>query len=155
MNLIYKNICLQQNQQRGQPKYYAMFGGATGESDTTSGTICLLLCLILHIDLEFITTKLPTPLFEFKHTTYISQYFPNGLLYCCLVRSIWLLKGPADMLTLYENKYKQEIEKFASRATWKTKKRRLHRRNNTYTDYLQQDNRRLNYGNIISNMFKF
>ena len=23
--------------QRGQPKYYAMFGGATGESDTTSG----------------------------------------------------------------------------------------------------------------------
>ena len=22
---------------RGQPKYYAMFGGATGESDTTSG----------------------------------------------------------------------------------------------------------------------
>ena len=26
---------------QGQPKYYAMFGGATGESDTTSGTnIC-------------------------------------------------------------------------------------------------------------------
>ena len=24
---------------RGQPKYYAMFGGATGESDTTSGRI--------------------------------------------------------------------------------------------------------------------
>ena len=23
---------------QGQPKYYAMFGGATGESDTTSGT---------------------------------------------------------------------------------------------------------------------
>ena len=27
---------------QGQPKYYAMFGGATGESDTTSGRICLL-----------------------------------------------------------------------------------------------------------------
>ena len=45
-------------------------------------------------------------------TTYVSQYFGNGLLYACLVEAYGYLKGPADMLTLYENKYKQEVEKF-------------------------------------------
>ena len=45
--------------------------------------------------------------------TYISQYFPSGLLYVRLVEAYGFLKGPADMLTLYENKYKQEVQKFA------------------------------------------
>ncbi len=45
--------------------------------------------------------------------TYISQYFPSGLLYACLVEAYGFLKGPADMLTLYEQKYKQEVQKFA------------------------------------------
>ena len=46
-------------------------------------------------------------------TTYISQYFPQGLLYATLVEAYGFLKGPMDMLTLYENKYKQEVQKFA------------------------------------------
>ena len=37
---IYKNMCHQQRSaKRGQPKYYAMFGGATGDGDTNSGRI--------------------------------------------------------------------------------------------------------------------
>ena len=43
--------------------------------------------------------------------TYISQYFPQGLLYATLVEAYGFLKGPMDMLTLYENKYKQEVAK--------------------------------------------
>ena len=39
--------------------------------------------------------------------------FQNGLLYCCLSEAYGFLKGPMDMLTLYENKYKQEVQKFA------------------------------------------
>ena len=35
-------------------------------------------------------------------TNYISLNFPNGLLYCCLAETYGFLKGPADMLTLYE-----------------------------------------------------
>jgi hypothetical protein len=36
--------------------------------------------------------------------------FPNGLLlYACLVEAYGYLKGPADMLQLYEQKYKQEV----------------------------------------------
>ena len=96
----------------GFPKYYAMFGGATGTSSTTSGGLYIA----------------PTPDANYMHriyydmvpksltttaTTYISQYFPQGLLYATLVEAYGFLKGPMDMLTLYENKYKQELQKFA------------------------------------------
>ena len=96
----------------GFPKYYAMFGGATGTSSTTSGGLYIA----------------PTPDANYMHriyydmvpksltttaTTYISQYFPQGLLYATLVEAFGYLKGPMDMLTLYENKYKQELQKFA------------------------------------------
>ena len=46
-------------------------------------------------------------------TTYISLNFPNGLLYACLVEAYGFLKGPNDLLQLYEQKYKQVVEGFA------------------------------------------
>ena len=46
-------------------------------------------------------------------TTYISLNFPNGLLYACLVEAYSFLKGPQDLLQLYEQKYKQVVEGFA------------------------------------------
>jgi len=46
-------------------------------------------------------------------TTYLSQNFPNGLLYACLVEAYGFLKGPQDLLQLYEQKYKQVIEGFS------------------------------------------
>jgi hypothetical protein len=59
--------------------------------------------------------------------TYVSQYFPSGLLYACLVEAYGYLKGPQDMLTLYENKYKQEVQKFAGAQIGR-------RRRDDYTD---------------------
>jgi hypothetical protein len=46
-------------------------------------------------------------------TTYISTNFPNGLLYACLVEAYGFLKGPNDLLQLYEGRYKQAAESFA------------------------------------------
>ena len=60
-------------------------------------------------------------------TNYISLNFPNGLLYCCLAETYAFLKGPADMLTLYENKYKQEVDKFGVEQIGR-------RRRDDYTD---------------------
>ena len=58
MLLIYKNIFHQQNHQKeGQPKYYAMFGGATGDGDTNSGRMILPQSLIRRINLECILIK--------------------------------------------------------------------------------------------------
>ena len=46
-------------------------------------------------------------------STYISTNFPNGLLYACLVEAFSFLKGPNDLLQLYEGKYKQVVEGFS------------------------------------------
>ena len=111
---------------RGQPKYYAMFGGATGESDTTSGRI--MFAPVPDATYSFRVHYNAAPaLLESDGTNYISLNFPNGLLYCCLSEAYGFLKGPIDMLTLYENKYKQEVQKFANEQVGR-------RRRDDYTD---------------------
>ena len=111
---------------QGQPKYYAMFGGATGNTDTTSGRIFLAPTPNTTYRFRIHFNKMPD-LLENDDTNYISLNFPNGLLYCCLSEAYGYLKGPADMLTLYEGKYKQEVEKFASEQIGR-------RRRDDYTD---------------------
>jgi hypothetical protein len=56
---------------------------------------------------------MPATLESGNETNYISLNFPQGLLYACLAEAYGYLKGPTDMLTLYEQKYKNEIQKFA------------------------------------------
>jgi hypothetical protein len=46
----------------------------------------------------------PVKLSASNTETYISEYFPNGLLYACLVEAFSFLKGPVDMLQLYDRK---------------------------------------------------
>jgi hypothetical protein len=89
-----------------------MFGGATGITDTTSGTLLLSPAPNNTYEFKIHYAAIPTGLSGSNTTTYISQYFGNGLLYACLVEAYGFLKGPVDMLTQYENKYKQEVEKF-------------------------------------------
>ena len=55
----------------------------------------------------------PDGLSSTNTTTYLSLNFPNGLLYACLVEAYGFLKGPQDLLQLYEQKYKQVVEGFA------------------------------------------
>ena len=107
---------------RGQPKYYAMFGGATGVSDTTSGRLFLAPAPDTTYTFKIHYEAIPDGLSSSNTTTYISQYFGNGLLYACLVEAYGYLKGPIDMLTLYENKYKQELEKFAAEQLGRRKR---------------------------------
>ena len=96
----------------GFPKYYAMFGGATAMSDTTSGGLYIAPTPDANYMFRIYYDKMPTGLETATSGTYISRYFPQGLLYATLVEAYGFLKGPMDMLTLYENKYKQEVQKF-------------------------------------------
>ena len=112
---------------QGQPKYYAMFGGATGNTDTTSGRIFVAPVPNTTYRFRVHFNKMPDTLESSNQSNYISLNFPNGLLYCCLSETYGFLKGPIDMLTLYENKYKQEIQKFAVEQTGR-------RRRDDYTD---------------------
>ena len=126
ISYLQEYISSTESSKRGQPKYYAMFGGATGESDTTSGR--MMFAPVPDTTYKFRVHYNAAPaLLENDDTNYISLNFPNGLLYCCLSEAYSFLKGPMDMLTLYENKYKQEVQKFASEQIGR-------RRRDDYTD---------------------
>ena len=111
----------------GLPKYYAMFGGATGLTDSTSGGLLLAPTPDLAYNFRLYYNVQPTSLVTNTSGTYISRYFTSGLLYGCLTEAYGYLKGPMDMLTLYENKYKQEVQKFAGLQLGR-------RRRDDYTD---------------------
>ena len=112
---------------QGQPKYYAMFGGATGDGATNSGRIIVAPVPNTTYRYKVHFNKMPDTLASDNTTNYISLNFPNVLLYCCLSETYGFLKGPIDMLTLYENKYKEEVQKFANEQVGR-------RRRDDYTD---------------------
>ena len=114
----------------GFPKYYAMFGGATLKTDTTSGGLYIAPTPDAAYKFRIYFNKTPLGLgsgTDGNSTTYISNYFPQGLLYACLVEAFGFLKGPMEMLTLYENKYKTSIQQFAGMQLGR-------RRRDDYTD---------------------
>ena len=111
----------------GQPKYYAMFGGATGITDSTSGGLLLAPTPDTTYAFRVYYNVKPISLVTNTSGTYLSRNFANGLLYGCLAEAFGYLKGPMDILTLYENKYKQEVQKFAGAQLGR-------RRRDDYTD---------------------
>ena len=111
----------------GFPKYYAMFGGATGLTDTTSGGLYLAPTPDAAYKFRIYYNKMPDGLSTSTSGTYISQYMPQGLLYACLVEAFGYLKGPMDMLTYYENRYKNAVQQFAGMQLGR-------RRRDDYTD---------------------
>ena len=88
----------------GEPKYYGMWDNNTIVLAPTPNST-------YQIQLNYI---LKDPGLSSTNTeTYLSKYFPNGLLYACLVEAFCFLKGPNDLLQLYEGKYKQVVEGFS------------------------------------------
>ena len=111
----------------GLPKYYSMFGGATGTSSTTSGGMYVAPTPDANYQYIIHYNKIPPSLETVTGGTYVSLYFPQGLLYACLVEAYSFLKGPTDMLTFYEQMYKTELQKFAAMQIGR-------RRRDDYTD---------------------
>ena len=88
----------------GVPKYYGMWDQDTIViAPTPNATYQIQLNYIL---------KDPG-LSATNTTTYISQNFPNGLLYACLVEAYGFLKGPVDMIQLYDKKYTEAVRGFS------------------------------------------
>mgnify|MGYP003636675797 FL=1 len=111
----------------GTPKYYAMLDtGATGESSSNSGSIIVSPTPSGTFAYKIHYNAVPG-IFENDDTNYISMNFPNGLLYCCLAEAYAFLKGPMDMLQLYEGKYKEAVQLFAAEQIGR-------RRRDDYTD---------------------
>jgi len=111
----------------GTPKYYAMSGGAEGTGATSSGRITIVPTPSSAFMYKIHYNARPVGLSSANTTTYLSLNFGNGLLYACLVEAFSYLKGPMDMLQLYEQKYQTEVQKFGAEQLGR-------RRRDDYTD---------------------
>jgi len=111
----------------GTPKYYAMSGGAEGSGATSSGRVTIVPTPSSAFMYKIHYNARPTGLSSANTTTYLSLNFGNGLLYACLVEAFSYLKGPMDMLQLYEQKYQTEAQKFGGEQIGR-------RRRDDYTD---------------------
>jgi len=111
----------------GTPKYYAMSGGAEGSGATSSGRITIVPTPSSAFMYKIHYNARPIGLSSANTTTYLSLNFGNGLLYACLVEAFSYLKGPMDMLQLYEQKYQTEAQKFGGEQIGR-------RRRDEYTD---------------------
>jgi hypothetical protein len=88
----------------GVPKYYGYWDEDTLVfAPTPDATYTIQLNYVLK----------PTGLSATTTTTYLSQQFPNGLLYACLVEAYGFLKGPLDMLQHYDKKYVEAVKGFS------------------------------------------
>ena len=88
----------------GVPKYYSNW-------DETKIVVAPTPDQTYTIQLNYILK--PTGLSSTNTTTYLSTEFPNGLLYACLVEAYGFLKGPVDMLQLYDKKYVEAVKGFS------------------------------------------
>jgi len=111
----------------GTTKYYAMSGGAEGTGATSSGRITIVPTPSSAFMYKIHYNARPIGLSSANTTTYLSLNFGNGLLYACLVEAFSYLKGPMDMLQLYEQKYQTEAQKFGGEQIGR-------RRRDDYTD---------------------
>jgi hypothetical protein len=88
---------------KGQPKYYANWDENTMVvAPTPNDTYGVQVNYILK----------DGSIIDNNTGTYLSEEFPNGLLYACLVEAYGFLKGPNDVLQLYEQRYKQAVDGF-------------------------------------------
>ena len=91
-------------QGQGLPKYFSYW-------DEQNIVLAPIPDLTYTMQLNY--TLKPAGLSANNTTTYLSQQFPSGLLYACLVEAYGFLKGPADMIQFYEQKYQSMLQGFS------------------------------------------
>ena len=87
----------------GIPKYYANWD---------NDTIMLAPTPNAAYTIELAYNALPTGLSSSNTTTWVSTNAPQLLLYACLVEAFKFLKGPDNMLQMYETYYQQALTPF-------------------------------------------
>ena len=61
-------------------------------------------------NIELGITRLPTRLSSSNTTTWLGDNAPSAFLYGCLAEAFKFLKGPAEMLQLYEQSYQRALQ---------------------------------------------
>lgn len=89
----------------GTPKYYAMWDQDTHYLAPTPNAA---------LTVELAYTYKPTGLSSTNTSTWLSQNAPNVLLFGCIIEALGYLKGPADMIQFYFNKYNESVRDLAT-----------------------------------------
>ena len=89
----------------GTPKYYADWDQDTHYIAPTPSS---------NISVELAYLRMPDNLSSSNTSTWISQNAPNVLLYGCILEGLAYLKGPTDMIQLYDKKYNQSVQNLAT-----------------------------------------
>ena len=101
--------------ERGLPLYYADF-----DKDLHTGlkesTIIIAPVPDQSYEVELHYLYKPNSLVTDTTGTWISEHARNALLYGCLVEAYTYMKGEPDLLTLYENRFQQEVARLKNKA---------------------------------------
>ena len=73
-------------------------------------------------NVELGITRLPTRLSSSNTTSWLGNNAPSALLYGCLAEAFKFLKGPAEMLQLYEQSYQRAIQELMIEQTGKKRR---------------------------------
>ena len=96
---------------RALPKYYADY-----VKNLSGSSLVVAPVPDTNYNVELNYLYKPNSLVTDTTGTWLSQNARNALIYGCLVEGYIFMKGDAELLTLYENRYNQEIARLKNRA---------------------------------------
>ena len=109
------------------PKYYANWDENYWVVAPTPDTAYAITLAFNKEPASLTSTTLPASAPAATNGTYVSNKYQDLLLYACLVNAYGYLKGPTDMIQLYQGQYKEALETYATEQIGR-------RRRNEYQD---------------------
>ena len=101
---------------RSKPLYYADFDKELSTGSNQGSTIIVAPVPDQNYSVELHYLYRPNSLVTDTTGTWLSTNARNALLYASLVEAYTFLKGDADLMATYENRFQQEIMRLKNRA---------------------------------------
>jgi len=102
--------------ERGKPLYYADFDKELSTGVDNGSTLIVSPVPDLDYNVELHYLYMPTSLTSSTTGTWISKNARNALLYGCLVEAYTFMKGDADLMQLYDQRFNLEVLRLKNQA---------------------------------------
>jgi len=102
--------------ERGRPLYYADFDKELSTGTDNGSTLIVSPVPDLNYNVELHYLYMPTSLTSSTTGTWISKNARNALLYGCLVEAYTFMKGDADLMQLYDQRFNLEVLRLKNQA---------------------------------------
>ena len=102
--------------ERGRPLYYGDFDKELSTASNNGSTLIVAPIPDADYSVELHYLYKPNSLVTDTTGTWLSENARNALLYGCLYEAYTFMKGDADLLALYENRFQQETSRLKNKA---------------------------------------